>query len=250
MFVVYGPLIVATGIGAWLLLRLRPPGAAEAAMRGRNGSAGRALATMSPATILRVLRTPRLGLLFIGSTVVWTAQATLLGFLSLRLVEIHADATTIAAAWSVGAVVEVPLMAAFPRLARRVGAERLIVLGALAFVARAVVCSLVAEPALIVAASVFGGIGFAFFYVGTVIWVSGAVRPDVQATAQGIFTGTANNIGVIIGSILGGAIGAAFGLPALFGLAAVGYGAGAALVWLGIGRQISPIRPQAPRSGS
>jgi PPP family 3-phenylpropionic acid transporter len=240
MFLVFGPLVVLTGVAAWLLLRQPDPSAAERALRGRSGSAARALASLSPATIVRVLRAPRLSLFFVGSIVVWTAQATLLGFLSLRLLDIHADATTIAAAWSVGAVVEVPLMAAFPRLARRFGVERLIVAGALAFVFRAAVIALVAEPVLIVAASSFGGIGFAFFYVGTVIWVSGAVRPEAQATAQGIFTGTANNVGVIVGSIVGGAIGAALGLPALFGLAAAGYGVGAALVWLGIRRRRSP----------
>ena len=100
-----------------------------------------------------------------------------------------------------------------------------------------------AEPVLIALASTFGGIGFAFFYVGTVVWVSSAVPPHAQATAQGIFTGTANNVGVIVGSIVGGAIGAAFGLPVLFGLAAAGYGVGAALVWLGIGRSVSLQRP-------
>ena len=33
------------------------------------------------------------------------------------------------------------------------------------------------------------------------------------------------------------------GLPVLFGLAAAGYGVGAALVWLGIGRSVSLRRP-------
>jgi PPP family 3-phenylpropionic acid transporter len=245
MFLVYGPLVVLTGVGAWLLLRPPRPAAGDGvARRARTGAAGRALASMSPATILGVLRTPRLGLLFVGSIVVWTSQAALLGFLSLRLLDLHADATTIAATWSLGALIEVPLMAAFPRLARRFGAERLIVFGALAFVVRAAICALVAAPLPIVLASAFGGIGFSFFYVGIVIWVSGAVGAGAQATAQGIFSGTANNIGLIGGSVVGGVVGAALGLPVLFGLAALGYAAGAALVWLGIGRSVSrPARP-------
>ena len=114
-------------------------------------------------------------------------------------------------------------MSGFPALARRFGAERLIVIGAFAFAIRALICAVVDSPAVIVLASAFGGVGFSFFYVGTVTWVAGAVGRDVQATAQGIFSGTSNSIGAIVGSVVGGAIGAIFGLPALFGLAAAGY---------------------------
>src|SRR5206468_3281138 len=126
----------------------------------------------SPATILGVLRTPRLGIFFVASVVVWTSHAALQGFVSLRVKDLGGDATTVAATWSLGAVIEVFLMSAFPALARRFGAEPLIV---------------------------------------------------------------------------GGAIGGVFGLPVLFGIAAVGYTTGAILTWVAIARR----RPAAePRSGA
>jgi len=247
MFLVYGPLVVLTGLGAFVLLRLPPAAASGSSGRRRSssGPTGRALAGLAPATILGVLRTPRLGLFFVASVVVWTSHAALQGFISIRVRDLGGDATAIAATWSLGAVVEVFLMSGFPALARRFGAERLIVIGAFAFAARAIVSALVDAPAAIVLASAFGGVGFSFFYVGTVTWVAGAVGRGVQATAQGIFSGTSNSIGAIGGSVIGGAIGGAFGLPTLFGIAAAGYAIGAVLTWLAIAR--GPVaRPLGP----
>ncbi len=238
MFAVFGPLVVLTGIGAWALLRI-PAAAPTTAPRPKplaSGVSGRAVAALSPATILGVLRTPRLGLFFVASVAVWTSTAALLGFISLRVLELGGDGTAVAATWSLGAVIEVPLMYAFPALARRFGAERLIVIGACSFALRALLSAVVDVPALIVLASLFGGIGYSFFYVGTVTWVAKSAGRGVQATAQGIFSGTAQAMGAIAGSIIGGAIGAAYGLPVLFGVAAAGFVVGAVLSWVAIGR--------------
>ena len=246
MFLIFGPLVVLTGLGAFLLLRLPAPaaGAGRATRLRAGGGASRALAGLSPATILGVLRTPRLGLFFVASIVVWTSHAALQGFISLRVRDLGGDAPMVAATWSLGALIEVPLMAAFPRFARRFGAERLIVVGGVAFAIRAALSAVVDTPTAIVLAAAFGGVGFSFFYVGTVTWVAASVGRSVQATAQGIVSGTAQSVGAIGGSIIGGAIGGVFGLPALFGVAAAGYLVGAILVWLAIARGVTP--PRAP----
>jgi MFS family permease len=97
----------------------------------------------------------------------------------------------------------------------------------------------------VVAVSPLAGIGFAFFYVGTVTWVAGALPRNVQATAQGVFTGTAVSIGAIGGSIIGGVIGGAFSLPVLFGVAAAGHAIGAVIVWRALGRRGDAL-PAAP----
>jgi PPP family 3-phenylpropionic acid transporter len=246
MFLLYAPLTAAIGVGAWFLLRLPRGvrGATGERMRGVAGLAGRALAGLSPATIAGVLRAPRLGPFFVAVVLVWTSHAAFQGFISLRIVALGGDATVVAATWSLGALLEVFLMSAFPQFARRFGAERLVVVGAAAFAIRSVICAVVDVPFLIVLASLFGGVGFTFVYVGTVTWVSRAVDRRVQATAQGIFTGTANGIGTIAGSILGGAIGGTFGLPVLFGIGAVGYAAGGLVAWLAVARHRAlPGRP-------
>jgi MFS transporter, PPP family, 3-phenylpropionic acid transporter len=241
MFALYGPLLVATGLAAFVLLRMpgedlagagRSPGTRS---RGRGTAA--ALSAFSLTTIVGAIRQPIIGLFFVASIVVWTAFATLQTFVSLRVIQLGGDATVVGATWSIGALTEIPLMLAFPNLARRFGAERLVLVGAVAFGLRAAGVALVSAPWLIVAVSPLGGIGFAFFYVGTVTWVAGALPREVQATAQGVFTGTAVSMGAIGGSIIGGLIGGAFSLPVLFTVAAVGHAFGAVIVWRAIGRR-------------
>ncbi|HEX5824974.1 MAG TPA: MFS transporter [Candidatus Limnocylindrales bacterium] len=235
MFVLYGPMLVATGLAGYALLRLPGERAGRSPASRSRGRVSGAMSAFSLATIVGAIRQPVIGRFFVGSIVVWTAFATLLTFVSLRIVQLGGDATVIGATWSIAALTEIPLMFAFPNLARRFGAERLVIVGALALALRAAAIAVVTSPWAVVAVSPLGGIGFAFFYVGTVTWVAGAVPREVQATAQGVFTGTAVSIGAIGGSILGGLIGAAFSLPILFGLAAAGGIVGMALVWRAIG---------------
>jgi PPP family 3-phenylpropionic acid transporter len=237
MFLLYGPMLVGTGLAAFALLRI--PGDDRASHSPGTRSRGRmagALSAFSLTTIAGAIRQPVIGRFFVGSIVVWTAFATVQTFISLRVVQLGGDATVVGATWSIAALTEIPLMFAFPNLARRFGAERLVILGAIAFGLRAAAVALVTSPWAVVAVSPLGGIGFAFFYVGTVTWVAGAVTRRVQATAQGVFTGTAVSIGAIGGSIIGGLIGGAFSLPTLFGLAAAGHVVGVGVVWGAIGR--------------
>ena len=237
MFALYGPMLVATGIAAFLLLRLpgddKRAGTAETRSRGRMEGA---LSAFSLATIVGAIRQPIIGRFFVGSIVVWMAFATLQTFVSLRVVQLGGDATAVGAVFAGSALTEIPLMFAFPNLARRFGAERLVIVGAIAFGLRAAAVALVTSPWAIVAVSPLAGIGFAFFYVGTVTWVAGAVPRAVQATAQGVFTGTAVSIGAIGGSVVGGLIAGAFSLPVLFAIAAAGHAVGVVLVWRAIGR--------------
>lgn len=237
MFVLYAPMLLATGIAAYVLLRM--PGDARAGHAAETRSRGRmagALSAFSLTTIVSAIRQPVIGRFFVGSIVVWTAFATLQTFVALQVVQLGGDATVIGATFAGSALTEIPLMFAFPNLARRFGAERLVIVGAIAFGLRAAAVAFVTSPWGVVAVSPLAGIGFAFFYVGTVTWVAGAVPRTVQATAQGVFTGTAVSIGAIGGSVVGGLIAGAFSLPILFALAAVGHGIGVILVWRAIGR--------------
>jgi PPP family 3-phenylpropionic acid transporter len=250
MFLLYGPLLIGTGLAAFALLRLPEDDHPDrtAGMRSRGGGARAALSDVSLGTIAAAIRQPIIGRFFVGSVIVWTAFATLQTFVSLRVIQLGGDATAVGATWSIGAAVEIPLMFAFPNLARRFGAERLLIVGAMAFGLRAAGVALVSSPWLIVAVSPLAGVGFAFFYVGTVTWVAGALPREVQATAQGIFTGTAVSIGAIGGAILGGLIAGGLSLPALFVVAAVGHGIGAIVVWQAIGRRPRAAETAAARA--
>jgi predicted MFS family arabinose efflux permease len=56
------------------------------------------------------------------------------------------------------------------------------------------------------------------------------VPASVQATAQGIFSGTAFSLGSILGAVVGGVLAGPLSIPGLFALSAAGTVAGAAII--------------------
>jgi PPP family 3-phenylpropionic acid transporter len=122
-------------------------------------------------------------------------------------------------------------MFAFPWITRRVGAEWLLVVGALAFGMRSLGWALVSDPSLLLPITAVGGVGFAFVYVGTVTYVARVVPVGVQATAQGIFSGTAFSFGSILGSVIGGLLAGLLSLPGVFAVSAAGLAVAAAVTW-------------------
>jgi MFS transporter, PPP family, 3-phenylpropionic acid transporter len=220
LFLVFVPGLALTGLMAYVLL-----GAPD-----RADPATRRVSTDLGSGVAGLIRDPTLLLFFAGSILVWIAVSAVHTFLSVHLVELGASSAIVGLVWTPGALVEVPLMLAFPLLVRRFGAERLLVLGGLAYALRAVGWALTPDPLLFVAIAPLGGIGFALFYVGTVTYVSRAVPASVQATAQGLFSGTAFSIGSILGSIIGGQLAAALTISGMFMVSAVGTALGAGIV--------------------
>ncbi|HYK94703.1 MAG TPA: MFS transporter [Candidatus Dormibacteraeota bacterium] len=162
-----------------------------------------------------------LGLFLLGAFLSWLAMSAVLTFTPLRFAQLGAGATIVGLGGAIAASIEVPIMLGFPRLAMRFGSERLLIAGVVFIAARAVVAELATEPTLLLAASVFGGVGFALFFVGGVTYVSRRVPPELAATAQGIFQGLANSLSQVTAALAGGAVAAAFGIQGLFGVSIV-----------------------------
>lgn len=220
LFLVFVPGLILTSLAARVLLAGREP-----------GEASRRRVTIGFASGLAgLVRDPTLLLFFGGSVLLWIAVSAVHTFLSIHLIDLGASSALVGLVWTPGALVEVPLMLAFPLLVRRFGAERLLVLGGIAFAIRAAAWALTPDPLLFVAIAPLGGIGYALFYVGTVTYVSRAVPASIQATAQGLFSGTAFSIGSILGSIVGGVLAPALTIPGMFMVAAVGTAIGAGIV--------------------
>jgi len=227
LFLVFAPGLVLTSLFAYVLFGRRSRAGAGrtpgTTPRRSSGSFGAGLAGIASDTPLL--------LFFVGSVLVWSAGAAVTTFVSLHLVRLGADSALVGLVWTPGALVEVPLMLAFPLIARRIPAERLLVLGALAFALRSAIWATVADPWLFVASAPLSGVGYAFFFVGTVTYVSRAVLPSVQATAQGLFSGTAFSIGSIVGGVVGGQLAAILTIPGLFAVAAATTAVGAVVVF-------------------
>lgn len=225
LFVLYVPLLVVTGIASW---RLLGPGSADGHPRVRR------VTSLRPTGIGRLLSQPGLLALLVGVTLIWTAVGAVMAFISIHVAAQGADLATIGLMWAIGAVVEIPIMLAFPVLARRVGSGRLLVLGAMAFALRAAGWGVAGDPVVAVLVAPLGGIGFALFYVGLVSFVARSVPREVQATAQGVFTGMTFSLGSVVGTILAGFVAPVIGLPGLFLTAAVATALGTVVVAAGV----------------
>lgn len=235
LFLVGAPGLLLTSVAAYALLG--------------GGPTRRRTITLSPLQgLVGILRHPSLSLFLLGSVLVWTSVSAVTTFISVHLVALGAEGQIVGLVWALGALVEVPLMLAFPAIARRFGNERLLVVGALAFAVRALGWALAGAPELLIVVAPLGGVGFGLFYVATVGYVSHAVPREVQATAQGIYSGTAFSTGSILGALIGGQLAGRVGIPTLFGVAGIATLAAAVLVWWAILAARGPAHRTGPRT--
>lgn len=236
LFLVYVPGMIVTGLAGWALL-------------GGESRAGRRLLRVTRAEVLGLVRRRHLAIFLAGSILLWTSVAAFTTFFSIHLVSLGAPAEVVGLAWALGALVEVPLMFSFHRIVARVGPEPLIVIGVLATALRAVGFAIAPTVPLTLAVSPLGGVGYAFFYVGTVTFVSRNAPARLQATAQGIFSGTAFAVGTILGSTLGGQLAGLLGLRGLFGVCAIGAAIAAVVIAFGMSTRGVTAPPSGVQAG-
>jgi PPP family 3-phenylpropionic acid transporter len=227
LFALFVPLLLVTGLASY---RLLAPGRADAVARARRAARPR----FSVRGFVSLLGRPGLFALLVGTTLVWTAVAALMTFIGIRVADLGGDLAIIGLVSSGSAVVEVPIMLAFPAFAGRLGVGRLVVLGAAAFALRAVLWALAPSPAVILLVSPLGGVGFAFFYVGIVTFVARAVPAEAQATAQGVYSGMTFSLGSVVGTAVAGGLAPVLGLPGLFLAAGVATFVGTLVVARGV----------------
>ena len=136
-------------------------------------------------------------------------------------------------------------MLRFPALAQRWGSDRLLIAGSALTAARGVVAALATDSTVLLAASIFGGLGYALFFIGGVTYVSEHVPPELAATAQGIFQGVGNSLAQVAAAAAGGAIAAIAGVSGLFAISAAVGLVGAISIWLAV-RARPVASPAAP----
>lgn len=222
LFAAYIPLVALAGV--WV-----------AVLFGRAGVRQR-VAGVGPTGALRLLRARPMALMFLGSVLVWAACNGASAFFSLRLVAQGADAGLVGLGWAINAVVEIPMMLVFRRLARRTGVPALIAAGTAVLAVRNLGWALAGTDVATVAVAALSGVGFSLYLVGVTTWLADRVPPMLRATAQALFLGTAYAIGTIAGSLVAGWIAGALSLGAMFLVMTAVAAAGAAVTWLALGR--------------
>ncbi len=181
-----------------------------------------------------VLRT-RVLVVFIGAVlVVWSASTMVNQFYSIYLAALDTPTALIGSAWALGAVVEVPIMLAFPALAARFGVNLLLVIGALLLLLRVLIVVFASDPLIVVGAFAFHGAGFALLLVGGVTYVARYAPRGSAATAQGVLAGVVFGLAQAIGPGFGGVIANATDLHSMFIVAAVASAIGVVAVALAV----------------
>ena len=197
-----------------------------------------------------VLRHPPLVRFLPAVLLVWSASMAINWYFSIHLIELGAPGELVGSSWAIGALVEIPIMAAYPWLASRVGSERLLVIGTAVFALRAVALSLVSDPFLAAATMALHGVAFALVLVGGVTFVSRHAPEATSATAQGILSATVFSVAMIIGPGIGSWVAEGFGVPALFTLAWTTSTVAIPVIWLAVrgpGPERAVSAPEATR---
>jgi MFS transporter, PPP family, 3-phenylpropionic acid transporter len=194
-----------------------------------------------------VLRHPPVARFLPAVLLVWSAAMAINWYFSIHLLDLGAPGELVGSAWAIGALIEIPIMAAYPWLAARVGGDRLIALGAGAFALRALALTVVSDPIPAAATMALHGVGFALVLVGGVTFVSRHAPEATAATAQGILSATVFSVAMILGPGIGSWVAEQYGVTALFVAALTVSVAGIPLLWLamqGFGREPSMPTPE------
>jgi MFS family permease len=178
-----------------------------------------------------VLRGTVLRRFLVAVLLVWSSSMAINAFFSIHLVDIGASESLVGVAWAIGALVEIPLMLAYPWLGARIGLERLVLIGAAMFLLRAVAVILLRDPVAVTLTMAIHGVGFALLLVGGVAYVSRHAPQGAAATAQGVLGATAFGLASILGPGLGGWLGRLFGLPGMHVVAGIGSGLAVLAIW-------------------
>jgi PPP family 3-phenylpropionic acid transporter len=214
-----GPLLDARGTGALFLVYVPCLALTALIALGVPRRATRRPASLRVGTF-QLLRQPRMVRFLAGSLMVWAALAAVNGFYSIQIVALGGAASLVGLAWVVGALVEIPIMWSFPRLAARFGSGRLLVAGGALFAARNVLAAIAPNGEVLVAIAPLEGAGFGLFFVGGVGFVAARAPAGLAGTAQGIFSAT-TGLATILGTGAAGLIATALTIPGMFAAAGV-----------------------------
>lgn len=202
------------------------------------------------AALAAVARTPMI-MAFLGVVLLaWTSSTAINAFFSIHLVDIGAPESLVGASWALGAVVEVPIMIAFPSLQRRIGLERLLIAGAALFALRGVAVVLTGDPLLTTLTMLIHGAAFALVLVGGVVYVSTHAPRGAAASAQGMLAATVFGLAQVLGPGIGGVVARSGGLPTLFAIATAGSLAATVALAVVIGREQPGVPAGVRREGS
>jgi len=233
LFAVWVPALIVTALSTLALPR-RGPERAVNVFRGARD----------------MLRQRSLAAFLLSALLMWLTLSAANAFYSIYMISLGGSAQAVGLVWAIGALVEVPVMWAFPALGARFGGGNLLVIAGAVFALRAAAVAAFASPASLIAIAAVQGLGTGLFFAGAVTHVGYLAPRRFAATAQGIY-GAVVGLGAIAGSFLAGLVASAAGLNGLYWACALASGLAAAVMWSAVrsSREPAPVQDSGSAAG-
>jgi PPP family 3-phenylpropionic acid transporter len=138
---------------------------------------------------------------------------------SLRLYDLGAPGALVGAAWALGVVAEVGLMAFATPLCARVRPARLVAFGVAGAALRWLLVARVEDPSILLALQPLHALSFAAVWIGFLAWTRARVPGHLLGTVQGVFSAS-TAAGSVVGMLAWGPLYRRGGGAATFGAAA------------------------------
>lgn len=172
--------------------------------------------------LLQILRNPGFGLFLAAAGCVQSSHGVYYAFSTLHWRSAGLNDTLIGLLWAEGVIAEIVLFAAAAPLIRRLGAERMILLGGLAGLVRwSVLASTDWLPALIVV-QILHAFTFGAAHLGAIHFIARAVPAQVSATAQSVYAAAVTGIATGGSMFVSGLLYETVAGEAYFAMAALG----------------------------
>ena len=191
------------------------------------------------------LRDPGFACIILASALIQGSHAAYYIFASIVWKQSGLGGLTIAALWSLGVLAEIVLFAVSPRFT--LPPSMLVVIGALAAVARWVITAQDPPIAILAVVQLAHGLTFGLTQVGTMSLMVHHVPGHVMARGQGYLAACSGIVGGLA-SILSGVVYARYGQGVYYAMAAMA-GSGAMVIWLGRYR-VSSVLADQPHSAA
>jgi MFS family permease len=155
-------------------------------------------------------------------------------YLLLYMKALGADATLIGFSLTISTVSEVPMFFFADRILRRFKWRGLLIIALVIYIARLLLYSVVASPAIIVVIQLLHGFTVPAIWAAGISFVAEAAPPGLEATSQAVFAGVLNGLAAATGAYLGGVVYQNYGAVVMFQMfAAILFATLLLLVFLG-----------------
>lgn len=151
----------------------------------------------------QMIRQPVWIVLSISVILVMMANNSWVNFLGITVKEMGGSDVLIGRMWSVGAISEIPVMLYGTRLLRRWGPKKLIAAGMFFYGVRLILYAVMPKPEWVLGINMMQGFSFAFYWVGSVNYVSQITPDHLRATGQSVLASFYNIASVTAGPLTG-----------------------------------------------